>query len=129
MNTRRKEMVMSPRRALDVVVARVAIGAAGAPTLVEGIGVSQVVRTAQGRYTVTFDEPRHLILGFSGSEILNGLSELNQYIEADSVSSNPSTCIVRTAIETADAAALADPANGTILIWVFWMSDSSITGR
>jgi len=95
------------------IFAKISIGAAGAPTLSLGKGISSVVRNSAGTYTVTFSGPIPVFLFAKFIHLASVAQDLNFQVLAVNIANKT----VQFACLT--GATATDPANGTVLHAVF----------
>jgi hypothetical protein len=101
--------------------AEISIGAAGAPTLVRGLGIASVARDSAGVYTVTLQDAYNRLMSFGASQEAASAEDLKFQLAASDVSSAKTVqfrCIAA-AVET-------DPSNGSKLRLQIDVKNSSI---
>jgi hypothetical protein len=93
---------------------KVSIGASGAPTIVQGKGVSSISRTSAGLYVITLKSNFNLLMDMSCHSISGSSAPAapNMNIVSETVSS---TKIITMQLRDI-AAAAADPASGEVLM-------------
>lgn len=129
MNSRgRSQFSKSYAAGRNVILARISFGASGAPTLVSGtgMGISSVVRTSAGKYTIAFNQAspallivKHIFNSGSAAPASSGL-----YIAADNTSSAsaPGINVVFNAAGTP-----TDPASGEVVLLEIELNDSALS--
>ena len=91
--------------------ADVAIGAAGAPTLTKGLGITSVARTGAGAYTVTLDDRYVRLMSAQMTHLSATEEDLKMQIASETVSTTKTI-----AIFTLTGAVATDPASGDRLL-------------
>jgi hypothetical protein len=100
---------------------RVAIGAAGAPTLERGKGIDSITRSGAGEYDIVLTEKFYALLAFDAKELNAAAQDLGFQLTA-----------VDTATRTVSfgckdsSPAFADPANGSVLYLKLDVFQSSV---
>lgn len=97
---------------VKALYADVAIGATGAPTLTEGLGVASVVRDSAGVYIITLQDKYNRLMQVSAVQLAAAAEELTIQLEAEAVATSKTVtirCIDAAAAET-------DPSNGSRLL-------------
>ena len=105
------------------------IGASGAPTLVaaDSLGIKTIARNGTGDYTITFGTPSgdtekyNKLLWADGKLLDVDGEDIRVQIDTDNTSSAGTVLIL-----TVAAASPADPSNGSTLLMVFDVKNSSV---
>ena len=105
------------------------IGATGAPTLVaaDSLGIKTIVRNTNGDYTVTFGNPSgdtdkyNKLLWADGKLLDVDGEDIRVQIDTDNTASAGTVLILTIAVATA-----ADPTNGSTLMMVFDVKNSTV---
>lgn len=102
---------------------KIAIGAAGAPTLTKpgSLGVASVVRTAAGTYTVTLEDAYPALLGFEAINLNGTAQDLQFQLKAETVATTKTIqffCLT--------GATATDPASGSVLYLGLSLKNTSV---
>lgn len=113
----------SYERDLSDIMLKVSIGASGAPTIVNGKGVTSIVRNSAGNYSITLKDMHNVLMSTQTSFNSGASAPAAPLVNVQSETVN-STKIVR--IQCRDiAAAAADPASGEIMMIHLTVRDAS----
>ena len=107
---------------VKALYADVAIGASGAPTLTEGLGVASIVRDSQGLYTVTLQDKYNRLMNATVSILSATAQDLHAQLQSEDVD-NAKTIVFRTQDA---AAAVQDPTSGSRLLIQINLKNSSV---
>lgn len=99
-----------------------AIGASGAPTLTEGLGVASIVRDSQGIYTITLQDKYNRLMNASVSILSASAQDLHAQLQSEDVD-GAKTIVLRTQDSTA---AVQDPSSGSRLLIEINLKNSSV---
>lgn len=103
------------------IYARVNIGASGAPTLQDGLGVASITRDSAGVYILTLEDKYTRLMHLDVKQLVAAAQDLNIQLEAQDVSSAKTVtfrCIAG-AVET-------DPADGSVLYIKLDLKNTSV---
>lgn len=108
--------------------AKVSIGAAGAPTLSNSLGIASIARNSAGNYTITLQDVYNRLMHVKHvyDETSNGGTAPlapGMFISSNQVSA--ATPTIRIVLNSGGTA--TDPANGEILLLEIVLSNSSVT--
>lgn len=113
-NSRLFQFRYSYQRDMVDIVARVAIGASGAPTLLAGKGIVSISRVSAGRYLVTLkDNFRKLAMVDQVAVSASAPAAPSMFVAVDNVSSATAPSIT---IQMNAAGVATDPASGEVLL-------------
>lgn len=107
------------------IYAKVAIGAAGAPTLntAQSKGVSSIVRNSAGRYTITFQDSYVRTMAAKGSFIVATTpASPNMSIVSDNIATLATPTVV---VQFSTGGVATDPASGETALLQFSFKNSS----
>jgi hypothetical protein len=99
----------------------VAIGAAGAPTLTEGLGVTSISRVSAGLYRITLNDKWSRLMDVHVVHLAATAEDLTAQVKLETVTT---TKLVE--VFTKVAAVATDPANGDRLLITLKLKNSSI---
>jgi hypothetical protein len=127
-NTQFREAVKCLQNDLVILEGHVVVGATGAVSSVSGAGISGVVRTATGAYTITLTQEFNRLLGlsvcFSGTGASSVfISQVNSADVDGDIKGKTIKLICRDA-----AGAAVDPTNGNVMNFVVQARKSAIKG-
>jgi hypothetical protein len=103
------------------IYAEISIGASGAPTLVQPLGVASISRTSAGLYVLTLQDQYIRLMDAHVSIQSAAAQDLSAQIAAQAVNTSAKTITFRTvagAVET-------DPSNGSVLRVALQLKNSS----
>lgn len=128
-NSRLFQFHYSYERDLVDVMLKVSIGAAGAPTIVNGKGVTSITRNSAGKYTILLKDNFNILLGADVAQIVPapGATASSWSITSETVSSTK-TVVLQMAGPTAagnTALVATDPASGDVLMIRLTMRNAS----
>jgi len=104
------------------IYADIAIGAAGAPTLTEGLGVASVARDSAGVYVLTLQDKYNRLMAAQVSILSAAAEDIHSQLEAEAVATAKTVtfrCIDAAAAET-------DPASGDRILVRLDLKNSSV---
>jgi hypothetical protein len=103
--------------------AKISIGASGAPTLVTpgSLGIASIARVSTGYYRLTLQDAYPFFLGFDPIVMSTTAENLNFQLRTETVST---TKIIE--FYTLAAGAVADPANGDVLLLEISLKNTSV---
>lgn len=107
-------------KALVDIYAQVSIGAAGAPTLVSGKGITSIVRNSAGNYTVTFEDRYFGFIHAKFLQVAAAAEDLSFQVLAVSLSAKTVQFLCK------DELVATDPSNGSSLYLQFSFKNSSL---
>lgn len=109
---------------VTVLFMRADIGATGAPTIdtAASKGISSIVRSAAGDYTITLSEPYNTLLGASVMSLEAGDTEFNWSITAQDVSAATPTV----QLSNLPGGTPTDPDDGSDLYVTLFLKNSSV---
>ena len=123
MANRRFQRVQSLSREVKILHGRVAIGAAGAPTLDANlsVGISSVERDSAGVYIVTLDDAYNNLLHFSVMQLEATAEDLTFQVESEDVDGAKTI-----QFQCKAAAVETDPSDGSVLLLRIELKNTSV---
>lgn len=104
------------------IYADIAIGASGAPTLTEGLGIASVVRSAPGVYTITLQDKYNRLMAAQVSIAAASAEEIQSQLVSEDVSG--AKTVVFRCIDTSTAE--VDPDSGDRILVRLDLKNSSV---
>ena len=121
-----KQFSVTPDSGLVSFHGSVTIGATGAVSAYKGLGISSVVRTAAGVYTVTMEDVFPAFLGANAMVVFNGVPVVASVAMKQDPTINPGP-LKSVVMHTLDfAGAAVDPDSGSRIYFEIKMRNSSV---
>lgn len=121
MANRNYNRVQALAKETKLIYAQVTIGASGAPTLVQPLGVASIVRNSAGLYTITLQDA-YMALQYAHVEVVTPTAEdIQANVVAEDVSGAKTVQFRTTAVGVA-----TDPADGDSLLIKLELRNSSV---
>lgn len=106
---------------VKALYADISIGAAGAPTLVEGLGIASVALAGTGLYTITLQDKYNRLMS-ANAIAMEPSTVLHAYVYAETVSTNKTLSLI--VVDPTGAA--VEPPSGTRLLIRIDVKNSSV---
>ena len=121
-----KQFCVSPDSGLVFLHGYVTIGATGAVSAFKGLGISNVVRTAAGVYTVTMEDVFPAFLGANAIVVFNGVTVVASIAmkQDPTIDPGPLKSVVLHTLDFAGAA--VNPDSGSRIYFEIKMRNSSV---